>query len=89
MRKRYRRALCLLAAAVLAAGAFQGVQASGELDGQADLTYFARTLRDSALLTIEDGIMTPDLAKITIHPNPRPATSLEYIRAVRARMEGK
>ena len=36
MRKRYRRALCLLAAAVLAAGAFQGVQASGELDGQQD-----------------------------------------------------
>ena len=40
-------------------------------------------------LTIEDGVMTPDLAKITIHPNPRPATSLEYIRAVRARMEGR
>ena len=61
----------------------------GELDGQADLIYFARTLRDSALLTIEDGVMTPDLAKITIHPNPHPATSLEYIRAVRARMEGR
>ena len=60
----------------------------GELDGQGELVSFARTLRDSALLTIEDGVMTPDLAKITIHPSPKCATSLEYIRAVRGRMAG-
>ena len=60
----------------------------GELDGQGELVSFARTLRDSALLTIEDGVMTPDLAKITTHPSPKCATSLEYIRAVRGRMAG-
>ena len=60
----------------------------GELDGQGELVSFARTLRDSALLTIEDGVMTPDLAKITTHPNPKCATSLEYIQAVRERMAG-
>ena len=59
----------------------------GELDGLEDLCAFARKLRDSARLTIEeDGIMTPDLAKITTHPHPQSVTSLEYIQAVRNRL---
>ena len=57
------------------------------MDGLEDLCAFARKLRDSARLTIEeDGIMTPDLAKITTHPHPQSVTSLEYIQAVRNRL---
>ncbi len=59
----------------------------GELDGIRELMDFADRLEQATLSTIEDGIMTKDLALITTIPDPHVAESGEFIRAIRQRLE--
>ena len=59
----------------------------GELDGIAELSEFADSLERATISTIESGVMTGDLALITTIPNPRKVNSLDFIRAIRAKLE--
>ena len=60
----------------------------GELDGLAELVSFADILEKASIQTIESGRMTKDLALITELKNVTVLNSGEFIRAVRATMEG-
>ncbi len=60
----------------------------GELDDLPDLSAFAERLEQACIATIESGKMTKDLALITELPNPEVLNSLDFIRAVRAALEG-
>ncbi len=60
----------------------------GELDDLPDLSEFAERLERACIATIESGKMTKDLALITELPNPEVLNSLDFIRAVRATLEG-
>ena len=61
----------------------------GELDGLPGLTEFAGKLERAAVATIEGGVMTKDLAGLWEGGQPaRAVNSLEFIRAVRATLEG-
>ncbi len=60
----------------------------GELDGSRELPAFAHALERAAVKTIEDGVMTGDLAALWEGEAPaRRVTSLEFLRAVRERVE--
>ncbi len=60
----------------------------GELDGDRELPAFAHALERAAVKTIEDGVMTGDLAALWEGEVPaRRVTSLEFLRAVRERVE--
>jgi len=60
----------------------------GELDGLAELVRFADILEKASVQTIESGKMTKDLALITELNNVTVLNSGEFIRAIRATMEG-
>ncbi len=60
----------------------------GELDDLPDISSFAERLEQACIATIESGKMTKDLALITELPNPEVLNSLDFIRAVRATLEG-
>ena len=59
----------------------------GELDGNSELMRFADKLEQAVIETIESGVMTGDLVRITTLENPKKVNSLEFIQAVRARLE--
>ncbi len=59
----------------------------GELDGIPALCDFAGNLERATVDTIESGKMTKDLALITTLPDPVVLNSLDFIRAVRSRLE--
>lgn len=59
----------------------------GELDGLSDLSSFADLLEKATVDTIEGGTMTGDLALITTTPNPTKVGSLEFIQAIRSRLD--
>ena len=58
----------------------------GELDGNKPLTAFARRLENAAVRTIEDGVMTKDLAGICEGVTARTVDSLAFLSAVRQRL---
>lgn len=58
----------------------------GELDGNQALTDFGRNMQKAAIQTVESGIMTADLKKVTTIPNPRVVTGLVFIAAVQERL---
>ena len=58
----------------------------GELDNIPDLISFANKLEKATLVTIEDGIMTGDLASITTLPNKKKVNSEEFIKAIAERI---
>ena len=58
----------------------------GELDDLPELVEFAHRLEKATIDTIESGVMTGDLAAITSLPNPKRATTEEFIAAIAARM---
>ncbi len=60
----------------------------GELDDLPDISSFAERLEQACIATIESGKMTKDLALITELPNPEVLNSHDFIRAVRATLEG-
>jgi isocitrate dehydrogenase len=57
-----------------------------ELDGTADLAAFAKRLEAALLGTIEDGIMTGDLARLSDPPPVKILNSWEFIDAIAARL---
>ena len=58
----------------------------GELDGNAELTAFADRLEKAAVTTIEDGVMTKDLALITSLTDVKVVNSHDFILAVKSRL---
>ena len=58
----------------------------GELDGTQELVDFAQKLERATLETIEDGIMTGDLAKIANPPAKKVLDSWQFIDAIAQRL---
>ena len=58
----------------------------GELDGNAELTAVADRLEKAAVTTIEDGVMTKDLALITSLTDVKVVNSHDFILAVKSRL---
>ena len=61
----------------------------GELDGLADLSAFADKLEEACIDTLNDGIMTKDLAGLAEGIKVTTATTGEFISAIRERLEKK
>ena len=59
----------------------------GELDGNAELQEFADMIEKATLSTIEEGKMTKDLALITSLENVTVLNSLDFIKAIREKLE--
>ena len=59
----------------------------GELDNLKELVNFANKLEEASLQTINDGIMTKDLALISELEHKTVANSEEFIKAIRVRLE--
>lgn len=60
----------------------------GELDGNAELMEFADKLDKATIDTIENGVMTKDLALITSLENVQVVNSEGFIKAIRRTLEG-
>lgn len=58
----------------------------GELDQNKELETFGRQLKEAAIKTVEDGIMTADLKKVTTIKNPHVVTGLVFIATVQERL---
>lgn len=63
-----------------------GLAKRGELDGNARLEAFGKLMQRCAVETVESGIMTADLKKVTSIPNPQVVTGLKFIDIVQKRM---
>ncbi len=59
----------------------------GELDGIDELVSFAKALEQATIDTIESGKMTKDLAKITSLTNITGLNTMEFILAIKERLE--
>ncbi len=59
----------------------------GELDGISELVSFADRLEKAVIDTIESGIMTGDLASVSTLPGARKVETLEFIKAIRERLQ--
>lgn len=60
----------------------------GEIDNLADLVTFADKLEEACIKTIENGKMTGDLALISTLEDKTVCTSEEFIKEIRATLEG-
>lgn len=58
----------------------------GELDQNKELETFGRQLKEAAVKTVEGGIMTADLKKVTTIKNPHVVTGLVFIATVQERL---
>ncbi len=58
----------------------------GELDNNADLIEFADKLEQATINTIEDGVMTGDLAALSTLENKRNASTEEFLLAINERL---
>ena len=58
----------------------------GEMDGNQALCNFAKALEKACIDTVEEGLVTGDLAAL-IGPTAKKLTSLEFLRAIRAHMQ--
>ncbi len=61
----------------------------GELDGLHDLVSFADKLEEACIDTLNDGIMTKDLAGLAEGITVKTATTAEFISAIRERLKNK
>ena len=59
----------------------------GELDGNEDLVTFANRLEKASLQTIEDGVMTKDLAMLTDLKEVKTVNTYEFIKEIRNRLQ--
>lgn len=59
----------------------------GELDGLADLSFFADKLEKAAVTTIEEGIMTGDLAAISVLPDKKSVDTETFLKEVNRRLQ--
>ena len=58
----------------------------GELDGNSELVAFADKLEKASLQTIEDGVMTKDLAMLTDLKEVKTVNTYEFIKEIRNRL---
>ena len=58
----------------------------GELDGIAELVRFADSLEQASIATIEEGVITKDLADISEAPSKQVVNTEEFLRAVDVRL---
>ena len=58
----------------------------GEMDGNQALCDFAKALEKACIDTVEEGLVTGDLAAL-IGPTAKKLTSLEFLRAIRAHLQ--
>ncbi|AJH01239.1 isocitrate dehydrogenase [Clostridium beijerinckii] len=61
----------------------------GELDNNSALVDFADKLEKASIKTIEDGIMTKDLASLAEHDNIQTLNTFDFIKAIRKTLEEK
>lgn len=61
----------------------------GELDGLKDLVSFADKLEEASIQTIEEGIMTKDLALLSTVENKRTVNTEEFLDAIAERLVAK
>lgn len=59
----------------------------GEMDGLTDLVDFANKLEQASIQTIEEGVMTGDLAALSTLPNIRKVNTEEFLREVKIRLD--
>ena len=59
----------------------------GELDGNDELVAFADRLEKASLQTIEDGVMTKDLAMLTDLKEVKTVNTYEFIKEIRNRLQ--
>lgn len=59
----------------------------GELDGNSELVAFAGKLEKASLQTIEDGVMTKDLAMLTDLKEVKTVNTYEFIKEIRNRLQ--
>lgn len=59
----------------------------GELDGITELVEFAKKLEFASKQTIEDGVMTKDLALLSTAPNKKPVNTKEFLQEINFRLE--
>jgi isocitrate dehydrogenase len=59
----------------------------GELDGNAELAAFAKKLEDTSIRTIEEGIMTKDLAVLSDAANIKPVNTEAFILEIKKRLQ--
>ncbi len=60
----------------------------GELDGTPQLCRFADLLEQATLQTIEDGVMTGDLALLSTLPHKKKVTTEAFLRGIDRRLQG-
>jgi len=58
----------------------------GELDGNSELTAFAQKLENAAIQTIEEGIMTGDLAALSSAPNKQAVDTETFLDEIKKRL---
>lgn len=58
----------------------------GELDNTPDLCHFADQLEKASIQTIEDGVMTGDLAALSTLPNKKSVDTETFLRAINDRL---
>ncbi len=66
-----------------------GLEKRGVLDKNAELAEFGRKMKSAATKTVESGIMTADLGRVTSIPNPQIVTGLRFIDIVGIAMQQK
>lgn len=59
----------------------------GELDNNDALVDFADKLEKASLKTIEDGVMTKDLALLAVHDNIKTVNTFDFIKEIRKTLE--
>lgn len=59
----------------------------GEMDGLTELINFADRLEQASTKTIEEGVMTGDLAALSDLPNKKTVNTLEFLKEIRKRLE--
>ena len=64
-----------------------GWYADGELDELPELMKFADNLEKATITTIEDGVMTGDLAALSTLENKQTVTTEEFLLAVNERLQ--
>lgn len=60
-----------------------------ELDRNQPLQEFGACLQNITIQTVESGIMTKDLKKVTTLPEPHVVTGLQFIEAVQKKLKEK
>ena len=61
----------------------------GEMDGLDDLVNFGNKLEEACVETLNDGVMTKDLVNLVEGQKPTAVNTIDFIRAIRARLEKK